>query len=70
MTVAGADHVITLTGTCASLDVSGNNNTVSATLAPGAPLVVAGSEHRVRWRSTGEPRTDISGDAQDVARVR
>lgn len=67
--IAGSDHVITLTGVCASLDVSGANNAVTATLAPGAALTVAGSEHRVNWRSSGDPRQDFSGVENTIRRL-
>ena len=62
-------YVITLTGTCASLDVSGAANTVTVTLAPGAPLTVAGSGQKVHWRSSGEPRQDFSGVDNDIRRL-
>lgn len=59
--VAGSGHVLVFTGTCASLDLSGSNNQVTITLAPNAPLVVAGSGQTVRWRSTAAPRQSVSG---------
>ncbi|WP_158298905.1 DUF3060 domain-containing protein [Sphingomonas psychrotolerans] len=67
--ILGSDHVITLTGTCAALDVSGNNNVVTVSIAPKGVLVVAGSDHKIRWRSTGAPRMDLSGVGNDVRRV-
>ena len=67
--VAGSGHVVVLTGVCASLDVSGANNQVEATLRPGGLLTVAGSDHKVRWRSAGEVRRDLSGADNEVVRL-
>ena len=65
--IAGSGHVIRLTGTCASVDVSGAANTVTANLAPGGLLTVAGSDHDVRYFSSGEVRRDLSGADNRVA---
>ena len=64
--VAGSGHVIRLTGTCASVDVSGAANNVTANLAPGGLLTVAGSDHDVRYFSSGEVRRDLSGAGNRV----
>ena len=66
--VEGTDHVITFTGTCASLALSGVNNTVSVELASGGRLSVNGTDNQVRWRSRGEPRQDLSGVDNKVVR--
>ncbi len=67
--IAGSGHVIQLTGTCANVDVSGSGNKVTVSLAPGALLAVAGSDHVVRWSSKGEVRRDLSGAGNNVTRV-
>ena len=67
--VAGSNHVLTFTGTCASLDLSGTNNQVTINLAPNASLVVAGSNQTVRWRSTTQPKLDQSGAGNRVIRL-
>ena len=66
--VEGTGHVITLTGTCASLEVTGMGNKVTAELVPGAALVVAGSGQTIRWRSRGEAKQDLSGINNKVVR--
>ena len=64
--IAGSGHVIRLTGTCASVDVSGADNKVTANLAPGGLLTVAGSDHDVRYFSSGEVRRDLTGAGNRV----
>jgi Protein of unknown function (DUF3060) len=68
--ISGSKHAITLTGVCKSLDISGSENSVTLTLAPGADVVVSGSGHMVKWRSTAEPNFDISGVDNKVQRVK
>jgi hypothetical protein len=68
--IAGSKHVITLTGVCKSLDISGVQNSVILTVAPNAKVAVAGSRHIVKWRSTAEPMFDISGVDNKVERVK
>ncbi|MEG1452535.1 DUF3060 domain-containing protein [Brevundimonas sp.] len=68
--VAGVNHVLTFTGECASLEVVGSHNQVTVQLAPGAPLSVAGTNHTVRWRSSGQPRQSIEGVNNRVERLR
>ncbi|MDQ1830250.1 DUF3060 domain-containing protein [Massilia scottii] len=67
--VEGSDHVITFTGVCASLDVSGGNNSVTVQLAPQGSLTVAGADHQVRWQSTGEPNQDLSGGKHQIVKL-
>lgn len=66
--IQGTDHAITLTGTCASLELSGANNSVILELAKGGQLEVAGTGQTVRWRSRGEIRQDISGPDNKIVR--
>ena len=68
--VAGSGHAITLTGECASLDVSGGTNQVTANLSPGGTLAVAGWGHVVRWFSRGDVSRDISGTGHRVERAK
>ena len=67
-TVEGTDHVITFTGTCASLEVNGVNNRISIELVPGARLGVNGTENEIRWRSRGEPKQDLGGIDNKIVR--
>ena len=70
LVVDGSDHVITVTGICSRIEISGANNKVDASLAPKGTLEVAGSGHTVRWKSTGEPSQDISGVDHKISRVK
>ena len=67
--VEGSDHVISTTGVCSSVEVSGANNSVTAEVAPKGKLIVAGTEHKVTWKSTGEPDQDLSGIHNQVKKV-
>ena len=68
--VDGTDHVITLTGVCSGLELSGGDNTVSITLAPNGLLEVSGTGHKVKWASSGEPRQAIYGVDNKINRVK
>ena len=70
LVVEGSDHVVTTTGTCASAEITGANNTVSVELAPKGKLVVAGTQQKVQWRSAGEPDQDVSGVDNKIQRVK
>ncbi|MET0264524.1 MAG: DUF3060 domain-containing protein [Duganella sp.] len=66
--IQGTQHNITLTGTCASLEMNGAENKVSITLAPKGVLMVAGVDQTVNWTSTGEPQQRISGFGHKIKR--
>lgn len=66
--VSGSAHVITTTGECSYVDVSGSGNTVDVRLTPKGTLEVAGSEHTVRWKSAGEIKQDVSGADHKISR--
>jgi hypothetical protein len=66
--VSGVDHVLTFTGACASLTLTGADSTIAIGLLPGAPVKVEGTGNKVRWRSEREPRVKISGVDNSVAR--
>lgn len=68
VTIEGTQHNITLTGTCASLEMNGAENKVTLALAPKAVMVVAGIQQTVNWRSTGEPQQRISGVGHKIQR--
>lgn len=70
LVVEGSDHVITTTGVCAGVAVTGASNTVTAEVAPKGQLLVAGTLHKVKWKSTGEPEQDLSGIDNKVERVK
>lgn len=67
--VEGSNHVITLTGECASLEVSGAHNSVTVNLAPQSTLDVSGASHTVVWSSKGEPKQDVSGAGHKISRA-
>lgn len=68
--VDGADHVITLTGVCSALELTGGDNTISITLAPNGLLDVSGTNQKVTWASSGEPRQSIHGIDNKINRVK
>lgn len=68
--VEGTDHIVTTTGVCSSVEVTGANNSVKAEVAPKGKLIVAGTLHKVEWKSTGEPEQDLSGIDNQVKRVK
>ena len=68
--VEGTDHIVTTTGVCSSVEVTGANNSVTAEVAPKGKLIVAGTLHKVEWKSTGEPEQDLSGADNQVKRVK
>lgn len=70
LSVEGSDHVITTTGVCASVAVAGANNTVTAEVAPKGKLLVAGTLHKVKWKSTGEPDQALAGVDNKVERLK
>lgn len=61
LVVEGTDHVVTTTGVCASAEISGAGNTVTVEIAPKGKLVVAGTDNKIQWKSTGNPVQDFSG---------
>lgn len=67
--VEGNDNVITFTGVCSALSISGTGNSVTIGLVPKAPLSVEGVDNSVRWQSTAEPRKNISGVNNRVVKV-
>jgi hypothetical protein len=68
--VSGSAHVITTTGECASVEVSGSDNTVDASLIPNGTLEVAGSQHTVHWKSSGKIKQDVSGTDHKISRTK
>lgn len=67
--IEGTDNVITLTGVCAALELSGTGNSVTIQLLPKAPLSVEGVDNSVRWQSSAEPRKSISGVNNRIVRM-
>ncbi|WP_432381750.1 DUF3060 domain-containing protein [Duganella sp. P38] len=67
--IEGTQHNITLTGTCAGLELNGAENKVALTLAPKAVLAVAGIQQTVVWRSSAEPQQRISGVGHKIQRA-
>ena len=67
--VEGTGHVITMTGVCSKAEISGAGNKVEVAIEPTGTLIVAGTEHDVRWKSSGEPTQDLSGIDNKVTRV-
>lgn len=68
--VAGTGHVITTTGECSYVEVSGADNTVDVSIIPKGNLEVSGSGHTVRWKGLAETRQDISGADHKITRVK
>ncbi len=68
--VAGSGHVISTTGECSSVDVSGAENTVDVVISPQGTLAVSGTSNTERWKSSGKIKQDVSGADHKVARVK
>ena len=68
--VMGSGHVISTTGECTYVEVTGADNTVDVAIAPKGTLEVAGSNHTVRWKAASEPKQDISGADHKITRVK
>ncbi len=68
--VLGSGHVITTTGQCSYVEVSGADNTVDVAIAPKGTLEVSGSNHTVRWKATAETKQDVSGVDHKITRVK
>ena len=68
--VAGIGHVISTTGECSNVDVSGAENTVEVAIAPKGTLEVSGATNTVRWKSSGQIKQDVSGAEHKVTRIK
>ncbi|MES2318179.1 MAG: DUF3060 domain-containing protein [Pseudomonadota bacterium] len=68
--VAGSGHVISTTGECSNVEVSGADNTVEVAIASKGTLEVSGTTNSVRWKSSGKIKQDISGSEHKVTRVK
>jgi hypothetical protein len=68
--VAGSGHVISTTGECSYVDVSGAENTVEVTIPPKGTLEVSGTTNTVRWKSSGQIKQNISGSDHKIVRVK
>lgn len=67
--VEGTEHDLTFTGSCASLKLNGTGNKVVIDLAPGAPVVVTGTDQTVRWRSSRAPQVRMQGIDNSVSKA-
>lgn len=67
--VDGVDHVLTFTGDCASLTLSGSGSKITIDLKPGATVEVNGTDHTVRWRSARPPKVSVSGVDNNVSKA-
>jgi hypothetical protein len=68
--VTGSGHVISTTGECSYVEVSGAQNTVEAAIVPKGVLEVSGTTNTVRWKSSGKIKQDISGSDHKVTRAK
>ena len=67
--VEGTEHDLTFTGNCASLKLNGTGNKVVIDLAPGAPVMVTGTDQTVRWRSSRAPQVRMQGIDNSVSKA-
>lgn len=61
VSITGSDLLVNLLGTCAAVEVAGNNNRVSATIAAGASLAVYGFGNDIQWSSAGKVTVEVAG---------
>lgn len=66
--VMGSGHIISTSGVCSNVEISGSMNTVDVTIAPKGTLEVSGSNHTVRWKATSDIERDISGVNHKITR--
>jgi hypothetical protein len=70
VSVSGEDNKLTLTGTCLSVEVSGDRNELVVDVLGEASL--AGDENRIQWKraaSGNAPEVTDSGDGNSVKRA-
>jgi len=65
-TIAGSRNTITFTGSCAGLQIRGETNTVTVSLAPRALIDIEGNGNRIRFSSPANPRLRVSGSFTTV----
>ena len=68
--VTGSAHVISTTGECSSVEVTGADNAVDVAIVRKGTLEVAGSNHVIRWKGPGENKQDVSGTGHKITRVK
>ena len=67
--ISGSQHVLTFTGVCSSVEITGAENKVAVHVAPSGILSVSGISQQVNWQSTGEPRQEVTGAEHKIARI-
>ncbi len=64
--IGGSRNTITFTGSCTGLQIRGEENRVSVTLAPGSLIDIEGTGNHVQFASTVSPRLRVSGNLTEV----
>lgn len=70
VSVSGVDNVLQLSGTCASIKISGSSNRVEATVVAGGFIRVVGTDNDVVWRSPGKISRAVEGVDNRVVQAR
>ncbi len=68
--VVGTDHVVTATGVCAAVEITGVGNNVTVAVAPKGRLDIVGTDHTVRWKSDGKISQSVTGTGHRITRVK
>jgi hypothetical protein len=68
--VVGTDHVVTATGVCSSVEITGVGNTVNVAVQPKGRLDIVGTDHKVNWKSEGKISQSVSGIGHKITRVK
>jgi hypothetical protein len=71
-TIEGASNILTITGSCTSLQVTGAGNRITVDLAKVSTVRVEGADNEIRWRAPGtaKPRLNVVGASNRISRQR
>lgn len=70
--IEGASNVMTITGACTSLMITGAGNRVTIDLAKVSRIQVVGASNEIYWRAPGtaKPRLSVTGAGNRISRAR
>ena len=59
--VNGSENVLTYTGFCSGLRVTGNNNTIRIQMLPNSVIKVDGVGNTIQWTGKNAPKVSVKG---------
>jgi hypothetical protein len=71
-TIEGASNVLSITGSCTSLRVTGAGNRITIDLGTVSTIRVEGADNEIRWHAPGtaKPRLNVVGAGNRISRLR